>query len=327
MDNKGPVFIVGMNGSGTTMLLDCLDNHPDLYGFRRETKILPYFLAAQYKYGDLNFEDNFLRLWDDIRHVPLFRHCNKGNVPPLPENWRELPRTPAAIVNSIFSYFANNEGKHRWCEKTPMHALHIATLAKIFPDARFIHIIRDGRASAASFYRRWGYKPELTMYRWKNVVQEARRQGSKITPRYLEVFYEELTSDPQIYMQQICVFLGVVYTDKVLLTSRLRSFTGSSESSIVANVDKWQNYFNPERINRLEQIAGKTLAEFGYNTDCPNADHNPSKLELKLWLYKDYTRSGVSLLKKEWNQRGDAKWQDFSAKIVNAVRQRMTTRY
>ena len=128
-------------------------------------------------------------------------------------------------------------------------------------------------------------------------------------------------------MQRICAFLDVEYTDRVLSTSRQRSFTGSSESNIVANVDKWRNYFDRERINRLEQIAGKTLAEFGYDTDCPNADHNPSKLELKLWLYKDYTRSGVSLLKKEWSERGNTNWEDFSAKIVNAVRQRMTTRY
>lgn len=327
MDNKGPVFIVGMNGSGTTMLLDCLDNHPDLYGFRRETKILPYFFSARHKYGDLSFDENFLRLWDDIRQVPLFRQCNNGDIPPLPDNWRELPRTLASIVESIFSFFANKEGKQRWCEKTPMHALHIDTLARMFPNAHFVHIIRDGRASAASFYRRWGYKPELTMYRWKNVVQEARRQGAKIGSRYLEVAYETLTLDPKTQMQQICAFLLVEYNDRVLSTSRQRSFTGSSESNIVANVDKWRNYFDRERINRLEQIAGKTLAEFGYDTDCPSADHNPSKLELKLWMYKDYTRSGVSLLKKEWSERGDANWEDFSAKIVNAVRQRMTTRY
>lgn len=327
MENKGPVFIVGMNGSGTTMLLDCLDNHPDLYGFRRETKILPYFIAAQHKYGDLSCDENFLRLWNDIRQVPLFRHCNNGVIPPLPDNWQALPRNLAAIIDSIFSFFSNQEGKSRWCEKTPMHALHIETLATMFPEARFVHIIRDGRASAASFYRRWGYKPELSVYRWKNVVQEARRQGKTIAPRYLEVFYEKLTSDPETQMQQICTFLDVPYTDAVLSTSRQRSFTGSSDSNIVANVNKWRSYFNHQCINRLEQIAGKTLAEFGYDTACPNADHNPSRLELKLWLYKDYARSGVTLLKKEWSQRSNAKWQDFSAKIVNAVRQRMTTRY
>ena len=47
------IFIVGMNGSGTTMLLDCLANHSMLFGFPGETKVLPSFLERESQYGDL----------------------------------------------------------------------------------------------------------------------------------------------------------------------------------------------------------------------------------------------------------------------------------
>jgi hypothetical protein len=55
-----PVFIVGMNGSGTTMMLDHLGRHPELFGFKTETYILPHYLLVEAKYGDLKVDGNFL---------------------------------------------------------------------------------------------------------------------------------------------------------------------------------------------------------------------------------------------------------------------------
>lgn len=324
--DSSPIFVVGMNGSGTTMLLDCLDNHPELYGFRRETKIIPYFIATLGKYGDLNNDDNFRRLWDDFRHVPHFRHVNNGIVPPLPDNWRETPRSLASVIDGVFSFFSSMEGKKHWCEKTPMHAQHITSLAKLFPHARFIHIIRDGRASAASFYRRWRYKPELTIYRWKHVVREARMQGATVSDRYMEVFYEKLTSDPETWMKKICEFLQIPFTDKVLSVSRTRTFTGSAEKSIVSNAEKWRNDFDDKMIQRLEKIAGKTLAELGYSTANPHAEQDPPNFVVKSWLYKDYVRSGFGMLWREMTGQ-NGKWDDFSTRILNAIRQRLTTKY
>ena len=173
----GPVFIVGMNGSGTTMLLHSLGNHPDLYGFKRETRVLPYFIAHLHRYGNLDDDDNCLRLMRDIYALRAFRQQNGGHPVPLPEDWATMPRDLASIVDTAFRYFAMKEHKNRWADKTPMHALHITELARLFPPARFVHVIRDGRDSAASFHRRWHRTPEVTIHRWKTVVREARRQG------------------------------------------------------------------------------------------------------------------------------------------------------
>ena len=151
----GPVFLVGMNGSGTTMLLHSLGNHPDLYGCKRETRVLPYFIAHLHRYGTLGDDGNFLRLMRDIYALRAFRQLNGGHPVPLPEDWATMPRDLASIVDTAFRYFAVREHKKRWADKTPMHALHITALARLFPSARFVHVIRDGRDSAASFHRRW----------------------------------------------------------------------------------------------------------------------------------------------------------------------------
>ena len=59
---SAPVFVVGMNGSGTTMLLDSLGRHPALYAFPKETRLIPYLMSRVSTYGDLTVDANFQRL-------------------------------------------------------------------------------------------------------------------------------------------------------------------------------------------------------------------------------------------------------------------------
>jgi len=116
---SGPVFLVGMNGSGTTMLCHSLGNHPDLYGCKRETRVLPHFIAHLHRYGTLADDDNFLRLMRDIYALRAFRQLNGGRPVPLPEDWATMPRDLASIVDTAFRYFAAQEHKKRWADKTP----------------------------------------------------------------------------------------------------------------------------------------------------------------------------------------------------------------
>lgn len=144
MSGKGPVFVVGMNGSGTTMLLDHLDSHPELYGFPLETKILPDYLGGTRAETSLQNDDAFRALFDEMAKSYTFLVENDGRPVPLPPSWQKLPRTPAGIFDYIMTYFAGHEAKSRWCEKSPLHVQYISLLSTSFPDAKFIHVIRDG---------------------------------------------------------------------------------------------------------------------------------------------------------------------------------------
>lgn len=328
MKRNGPVFIVGMNGSGTTMLLDCLNNHPNLYGFHRESKIIPYYVATLGRYGDLCIDGNFLRLFNDIRNEWVFKKVNKGFAPPLPENWKNLARNLSAVIDTIFTYFSSKEGKLRWCEKTPMHALHILSLGQLFSDAKFIHLIRDGRSCAASVYRRWGYKPEVSIYRWKKVVYEGRRQGSIIGERYYEVYYEELTRSPEESLKGICTFLDIPFDDRVLKVSRLRTFTGSRSEGIISGPEKWRRCFGDKQLDRLERIAGKQLHNLGYQTEYPSSDVNPPLLLLKIWLYLGHFRSKLPYFLKAFSRNdGEWQWRKNWAIIIEAVKGRLTSKF
>ena len=304
----GPVFIVGMNGSGTTMLLDCLNNHPQLYGFPLETKILPLYLKKLGKYGDLADDANFKRLWDDLRDIIYFRATNGGTPPPLPPDWAAREHTFAAALDGIFRHFAKTEGKSRWCEKSPMYALHMEDFGREFPDAKFIHVIRDGRDCAHSFRRRWHYTPQKTMHRWKSVVRKARASGAKLGDRYIEVRYEDLTDAPVENMRRICAFLGAPYSEAVLTIGRPRSDQKTLAATIVPNKEKWRKGFTAREVEVLDRIGGALLANLGYPTTSPDSDWNPPKPTLKYWGYRDNFRRAANsiwtmIVTPDWRRR------------------------
>ena len=187
-----PIFVVGMNGSGTTMLLHSLGNHSEIYAHPPETQIIPHYIQSIHKYGDLDRDSQFLRLWMDILSERSLVISNSGRTLPLPSDWKEYGRTVGEVFNYAFSYFATSLHKSIWAEKTPMHVFYISDLADRFPSARFIHVIRDGRDCAASFHRRWKRTPWLTTYRWKKAVLAGHSQGVLLgKDRYMEVKYED----------------------------------------------------------------------------------------------------------------------------------------
>jgi hypothetical protein len=312
--SKGPIFIVGMNGSGTTMMLDHLGHHPGLFGFKMDTYVPPHYLLNESRYGNLGLDKSFRELWNAMRSEYPFRRMNKGKPVELPYDWVAVPRNAAGVFDRITREFAWREGKERWCEKTPMYALHIETLARAFPDARYIHMLRDGRDCAVSNHRRWGRHPESSIYRWKGVVDEGRRQGDLLGGQYLEVRYEDLTGDPELHMRRVCNFSGVAFDERVLVAGRPRPQKASQASkTIVRSQDKNAGYLSNSRFWRLERIAGNRLASLGYVTRCPDGDFTPSPLTRLWWLLHDS-------IKNKLTRQNHMTWSLFFARLKAILR-------
>lgn len=329
-----PVFIFGMNGSGTTMLLDSIGRHPELYAFPHETRLIPYLYAHREDFGDLSDDRNFLRLWNRIRRLQVFQFANAGAEVPLPENWATYPRDLAGVLDAVFRHFAGREGKSRWCEKTPQHAQHLDALACLFPRARFVHVVRDGRDCAASFYRRWKRAPELTMHRWKHVVRLARRQGSLLGPeRYLELRYEELTSDPDFWLRRMCEFAGVAFDPAVLQSSHpyvrpeVRVGSGADLGGLKPNSGNWKTQLPPRRRARVERIGGATLHELGYETSVPEGDVDLTVLERRLYAAKDAVTQYSKEITLKLSGRLERPWTLILSRPLVAWRHRRVNRY
>lgn len=114
--------------------------------------------------------------------------------------------------------------------------------------------------------------------------------------RYLEVFYERLTFDPQQQLQEVCRFLEIDFTESMLQAKRdTKRVQGLAELEIVSNSGKFRSYFSARDLDGLEKIAGSTLASLGYPTDRQTASYDPPIVLRHLWRLSDRTRFAAEL--------------------------------
>ncbi len=325
-----PIFVVGMNGSGTSMLADCLGQHPELFAAYFETKVFPYLLLRIHKYGDLSKDDNFFKLWMAVLNIPVMTQINGWAPPQLPSNWQAFPRTLPAIIDAVFRSIALKYNKQRWAEKTPQYIQHLELLSKSFPEAKFIHIVRDGRDCAASFHRRWRRSPEYTMTRWKRDLQEGSLQSRSLEDKYFELSYEDMTTHPEKWLRQVCDFVDLPFNEVVLRSNQPhREGVEKSISGLIQpNSGKWKSYFDKKQITALEKIAGAKLSAYGYETMYEQGDKDPNLILMFYWKWKDRLRELYDL---SWgNLTGKTQkvpWSRIAGRVVTSIKQSRANRF
>ncbi len=318
------IFIVGMNGSGTTMLLDHLSSHSLIYGFPAETKSLPYFIKREPEYGDLTVEGNFVRLWDEMKESVAERASLLPVDLPIPG---PALRNAAGAFDHIMGTLAAANGRRIWCEKTPMHVHHISMLADAYPQSKFVHVIRDGRDCAASFHRRWRFSPLRTVFRWKQAVRAGREQGTLLGSRYAEVRYEAITRAPEETLRKLCSFLNVEFEPAILGSARRRPDSeASKEGRVVVNSRRAESYFPPRTVANMERIAGRLLGELGYPCQNVSGDENPSSWRIDFWRMGDDWRRFLAVATKRGRFLRPSKWRYIAGRTRNALKQRLTSK-
>lgn len=319
-----PVFVVGMNGSGTTMLADSLGMHPDLYMFPHEVRLLPYLIRRAGRLGDLTDYKEHRRLADELWRSKPFWHVRRRVDAPVPESCLRQPSL-AATIDALFAYHAAAAGKRRWGEKSPMNVLHMELLARSFPGAQFVHIVRDGRDAAQSFHRRFGYIPCETVYRWKRVVREGVRQGQVLGPEsYHQIRYEDLTAEPEKLMLQVCDFLHLPFDDRVMQASMRMADPEllRAGARISQNSGKWARYFSATEVQSHERLAGKQLKAMGYGVAI-EGDEEPARWRLAWWRCRSIlSRSVVQVRSYGWKSLG-AYWRSAAVSRKQAKMGRM----
>src|SRR5437773_2288752 len=161
--------------------------------------------------------DDFL---DDVRRLETVREWGIP-IDELRARLRDGMSTGRAIA-AVYEVYAEGHGKSRWGDKTPMYMRHLRLLRRLFPEAQYVHLIRDGRDAAVSFlslpagiaFETWVHPRSAAQFacQWRRDVTAARRLGRGLgTERYLEVRYEDLIADAEPVLRQICAFAGLSY--------------------------------------------------------------------------------------------------------------------
>jgi Sulfotransferase family len=250
-----PIFIIGCGRSGTTLLRMMLDSHARL-SCGEETKFLQ----------DLE------RLLTS--HWPLLATYG------LERGWW-LERIRGFYTGFQAEYLARR-GKQRWAEKSPGYTLHLDFINELFPDAQYVHLIRDGRDVVASYRDRWGYRAALRAANsiWPAFVRTARAFGASLpAERYHELRYEALVADPEATMRALLGFLGEAWDPQVLrydqvehdTTERYEAFTArrrrdSDEDVAIyrSRVGRGRQRLDPVLRVTLWRSSRGLLSELGY---------------------------------------------------------------
>jgi hypothetical protein len=261
--NDGPIFIGGAARSGTTLMRLILDSHPRIC-CGTELKALP------------TIADMYLSFTGELR--PIMRSYS-NTTSDVQDQFR-------AFIEGLVENFRRAEGKPRWAEKTPHNVRCMVPLGEIFPEARFIHMVRDGRDVACSLVTKdWpdpqtGRKLEIvdTMTGaaryWRNFVMAGRRQAEdpRLTGRVLEVRYEALATDTAATMRQVLAFLGEEWDDAVLSHHTKERPGELVEASTLqglqpvnqAALGRWEHDMTPEDKAAFKAEAGSLLTALGY---------------------------------------------------------------
>lgn len=182
-------------------------------------------------------------------------------------------------VSAPFIAYAEREGKTRWADKTPAYIGHVGRLASIWPDARFVVLVRDGRDVALSVMGvPFGPNNAWAAARsWATAIRQGREAAARYPGRVLEVRYEDLVARPEAEVQAICGFLGLDYSHDMLAIERTdRSkvvedqagwFTNVWSGITTAAVGKWRTDLTPRQVEMFESVAGDELRALGYATN------------------------------------------------------------
>lgn len=182
------------------------------------------------------------------------------------------------VVASLYEAYARTHAKPRWGDKTPMYVLHIPLLASLFPDARFVHLIRDGRDVALSYLDRPRYPRTIwqAAWRWRNAVATGRRSGRELGEgRYTEVRYEALVRNPRSVLDALCSFLDLRFDDRMLKYSEraherleaapeMEPYQVRSMRPPQEGLRDWRRRMSRRDRWAFEMVAGDLLSELGY---------------------------------------------------------------
>ena len=281
------VFIVGCPRSGTTLLQRIADGHPDL-AICPETFWVPYYFKNRIGLTPDGMVTSELisRLFDYYKfyRMKIGRDELAALIAP------GEPTLYSTFVSRAFDLYGESREKPLVGDKTPDYARNIPTLHQLWPRAKFVHLIRDGREvclSAINWKRKldklsqlfstWGDDPVSTAaVWWEWHVRLGRAGGLALgSELYHEVRYEALVARPEDECARLCAFLGVPY-DLAMLRfheGREAAETGLGAKGawqpVTAGLRDWRTEMPAGDVERFEASAGDLLDELSYPRAAP----------------------------------------------------------
>ena len=237
-----PIFLVGAERSGTTLLRLMLDHHSNITFHSEFEFVVDYFQNNNYPFMDDYYE--YLAT-DRLFQSSNFEIDYSFDYPQL--------------VNSFLIQKRKNTGKY--FVGATVHR-HFDRLLQIWSDAKFIHIIRDGRDVTRSCIKmNWAGNVWTGCDRWIEVEQLWSHLKTKLSSdRYIEIRYENLITHTESTLTSLCNFIGTTYNPAMLSYPQSSSYDLPDPNLLC----QWKSQLSPREIRLLEAKIGDILTDYGY---------------------------------------------------------------
>lgn len=252
----GPIFIGGAARSGTTLVRAILDSHSRIA------------CGPELKIGKAILEQ-----WQETRQAQAA--LKDAQTVPV----EEVDRLYRELFLGLLDPYREATGKVRVAEKSPGNVFLFQALGALFPEALFVHVIRDGRDVVASLLRQTHWKDaetgeplpytqdaETAARYWVAAVEAGRRAGAALGPRYMEIGYERLVAAPAEVVAGLCGWLGEPFEEAMLSTFATRLEPQEPNAAEVArpihrsSVGGWRLNLTACQIGAVMRHAGGMLA-------------------------------------------------------------------
>lgn len=273
--DRGPVFVAGIERSGTSLMYALLASHPSV-AMTRRTNLWRYFYN---RYGDLGRPANLERCL-----ASMMRYKRLQVLKPDPRRIRDEfglgEPTYGRLISLLVAHHLERTGKPRWGDKSLNTEHYVEDVFKVFPDAKILHMVRDPRDRYASVRTRWGKRRGgvgVGIAMWLASVNLAWRNQQRYPSRYKIVRYETLAADPERSLRDICAFIGEEYTPAMLSMEGAGTFRekgGNSsygphqaEGISTRSIGRFRQVLSKQEIAVVQTCAAREMVASGYDLE------------------------------------------------------------
>lgn len=254
---EGPLYVIGRQHSGNTLLATMLGRHPCVYPFTGEGTFFEHRRAIQQE------EDPVPRVAAEVAG---------GADPPLSAEVRKeltrflhRERGGETTVSDLYSRgkerVAASEGADRWVQKATSYVFHVDDILRALSASRLIFLLRNPLDLGASLKRRDNWHRVLRMiWGWNRGVRLAHRWGDE--ERVLLVRYEDLVRRPEALLREVCSFAGLSFDEALLEVPHVnRSETPYNTDSAETGLDDSRVYYYRDVLSPEEEAVVRTWAD------------------------------------------------------------------
>jgi hypothetical protein len=276
---RSPIFILGLQRSGTTLLVSMLDENPEVNMLPSETHFY-ILLWKQFGYKKVlakTLKDYCLTVLPQVNKgwtIEEYR-INLSRILAHIDDKEIIQLSPNTIIDKFFHSWTDTAQYHTG-EKTPAHIFYLRDIIKKYPNAKFVALVRDPRAAMLSEIVKLDNNKEALVkfnlfnfiFRTQCVFDLIDKWKKNYPDNFMVCRYEDIISTPEITVQQICKFIGITYLPTMLEVGvKNSSFGDENQKGITfnaANTERWKVLLNDNQIANTEYFLGSSMNKYEY---------------------------------------------------------------